>query len=143
MTPRRLLQNAPWILLVAVALSQIYLSRVRHLLNPAKGGGFGLFSTVDKLENRIFRARLIGQGPETPVGPESPSDVAACRAAMALPTEGRLRSAALRFLDKEYPPSVEGVRVEVWKTTFDPATREVRRVKDRELTVTRTHDRAD
>ena len=33
----------PSILLVAVALLQIYLAAVRQILTPAKGGGFGLF----------------------------------------------------------------------------------------------------
>ncbi len=45
----------PPILLVLVAATQIYLADVRDLLTPARGGGFGLFSTVDKLRHRHLR----------------------------------------------------------------------------------------
>ncbi len=43
----------PCVLLILVALSQIYITQTNGLLTPAKGGGFGMFSTVDKLNNRV------------------------------------------------------------------------------------------
>ena len=60
---RRTLLTAP-ALLVLTALGQVALTRAGPL-TPWKGGGFGLFSTVDKLENRILLAWI-----ETPDGDE-------------------------------------------------------------------------
>jgi hypothetical protein len=45
-------------LLVVVALAQMYTSHTRHL-TPWKGGGFGMFSTVDSTSARFFRLYLV------------------------------------------------------------------------------------
>ncbi len=130
--PRRVLWTAP-ALLVLTALAQIVLTRAGPL-TPWRGGGFGLFSTVDRLENRILLAWI-----ETPEG-DAPLRVEG-RAydeqnALAFPIDRHLRRVAER-----YAASLEsgtGVRVEVWKRTFDPSTGESRRV----LVASRTVPRA-
>lgn len=110
-------------LLVATALAQIVLTRAGPL-TPWRGGGFGLFSSVDKLENRILLAWI-----ETPEGDvplrlgESKHDE---QNALAFPIDRHVRRVAERYAATL--ESGTGVRVEVWKRTFDPSTGESRRV---------------
>jgi len=52
---RRSIERLPVLLLVAVALSQVVLARSQGLL-AWKGGGFGMFATVDGVELREVRA---------------------------------------------------------------------------------------
>jgi hypothetical protein len=49
---RLVILYTPSILLFLLACSQIILTHTKGDLNPDKGGGFGLFSTIDKLNNR-------------------------------------------------------------------------------------------
>jgi hypothetical protein len=88
---RRLLLYLPPVLLVAVAGTQITLSQTR-LLVPWKGGGFGMFSSVDREGNRIIRAFLIADGREQPVGLDTIDDDLArpIAQARACPTSARL-----------------------------------------------------
>jgi hypothetical protein len=106
-------------LLVLTALLQIPMARV-GTLNPAKGGGFGLFSTVDKLENRIVLAYL-----ETPAG-DRPVAIAfdeGVQRVASFPTErGIERLARALSASGTPPPDATGLRLEVWKRAFDPAT---------------------
>lgn len=116
-----------------MALLQIYLAHVRQILTPPKGGGFGLFSTVDRLETRVVRAYVIGEGWERPVALEASSE--SLPGTLSLPTEAALRSIARPLLTRSYPWPIVGVRVEVWKRDFDSASLRARRVKLRELTL--------
>ena len=107
-------------LLVLTALLQLALTHAGPL-SPAKGGGFGLFSTVDKLENRILLASL-----ETPDGDlaiavvgldDEILDVA------SFPSQRNLERFARRImLARTPPPNAKALRLEVWKRTFDPTT---------------------
>lgn len=63
--PSRLAWVAPAVLL-AVAGVQLAASQ-RHGLSPWKGGGFGMFATVDSPAARFLRIRLLGDGREVPV----------------------------------------------------------------------------
>lgn len=54
------------VLLCAIACLQIYLAMTKSL-SPWKGGGFGMFSTVDSPDARFLRIYLINGGEETPV----------------------------------------------------------------------------
>lgn len=54
------------ILLCAVACLQIFLAMTKSL-SPWKGGGFGMFSTVDSPDARFLRIYLINGGEETAV----------------------------------------------------------------------------
>jgi hypothetical protein len=123
----------PSILLIAVALLQIYLAAVRQILTPAKGGGFGLFSTVDKLETRDVRVYVVGETSERPIGLEALWGV--LPPAMSLPTDARLRAVARTVLTRRFEQPTVAVRVEVWKRDFDSASGIARRIKLRELTL--------
>jgi hypothetical protein len=130
---RRIARSAPAILLIAVALFQIYLAHVRQILTPAKGGGFGLFSTVDKLENRNFRAYMIGEVSERPI--ELEGLWGRLPRVLSLPTDAALRAIATTVLTRASGRSIVAVRVEVWKRDFDSTTGVARRIKLRELTL--------
>ena len=62
---RALVWSAP-LLLCAVACVQIYLA-LTNTLSPWKGGGFGMFSTVDSPDARFLRIYLINDNEETAV----------------------------------------------------------------------------
>ncbi len=136
---RRLWWYAPIILAILVALSQIYLARFQGL-TPAKGGGFGLFSTVDKLANRNLRAYLITEDREIPfaiaqsVPVSQPLRKPIYRAA-SLPSDRHLRVIIDDLLTKPYEVPIKGIRVEVWKRSFDAESLMALRVKVKEMTV--------
>ena len=128
-----LARSLPAALLIAVAVVQIDLAYVRQLLTPAKGGGFGLFSTIDKLETRSLRAYAIGETREQPITLEAlRSELPRAR---SLPSDAALDTIARTLLARSHPRPIVAVRVEVWKPDFDPASGRVRRVKVRELTL--------
>jgi hypothetical protein len=54
------------LLLCAIACLQIYLAMTKSL-SPWKGGGFGMFSTVDSPDSRFLRIYLINDNDETAV----------------------------------------------------------------------------
>lgn len=56
----------PCALLVSVALTQCYFARC-HGLTPWKGGGFGMFSTVDAGPHRRLVVRFVADGIESEV----------------------------------------------------------------------------
>lgn len=47
-------------MLITVAAGQLY-AATQHTLSPWKGGGFGMFSTVDSPGNRFVRCVLVGK----------------------------------------------------------------------------------
>ena len=112
----------PVILLVALALSQIYLVRTVSL-SPWAGGGFGMFSTPDAPGSRTVRAYVLTPGVkrEVPI-PDSLKD-AALRAA-AIPTDSRLTALALEIARVPTPERVppRAVLIEVWRAEYDPET---------------------
>lgn len=134
--PRRALRLAPVLLLILVGLSQHLIVHLGGLLTPAKGGGFGMFSTFDKLNNRHFYAYILHDGVQSRLVLQGSDPIAEeLKAAKALPTDRRLRSVAQKLVDEIDEMPIDGVRVEVWKRTFDTGTGWVRRVKVREVTV--------
>jgi hypothetical protein len=112
----------PVVLLIAVASSQIVLSRTSQL-SPWKGGGFGMFSSLDSGSFRFVR--LFAEAPERSEELElSPSleDLAA-RAAL-LPSDRRLERLARATVAREQRRGqpVASVRVEVWRNAFAPGS---------------------
>jgi hypothetical protein len=115
----------PWLrylapaLLVAVACTQLWAARATGL-SPWLGGGFGMFSTTDSWGRRHLHAWAISPGVrrEIDVPPE-----AGClaRAALALPTSGRLRGLAVA-LAADVARDVEAVEIQVWAPRFDRET---------------------
>ena len=81
----RLLRVAAPSVLVLVACLQLYLAHT-HNLSPWKGGGFSMFSAVDRSDRRIVRCYL-----ETPQGkvPAPVPDSDLRKRVRAMPTAGR------------------------------------------------------
>ena len=109
---------APAALLTVVAVAQIALSRHADL-TPWKGGGFGMFSTLD---HGAFRGvSVVVDGPERSETLEIPPslEVLAARAANC-PDEWLLRRLADEVAAREarYGRPVTRVTVDVWKTSF-------------------------
>lgn len=139
--------HAPALLLVAVAGIQLTTAHVADL-SPWKGGGFGMFSTVDRPENRLLSIELQTAGARfTAVVPESMERLA--QQARAVPSDRRLEVVAEAAFDRNWDdagspggvPLVEAlssgavsdgavvpnrVAVEVSRLRVDPATGEVR-----------------
>jgi hypothetical protein len=103
-----------------VALLQIHLVRAQDL-SPWKGGGFGMFSSTDAGRQRQLRVYLVEPERLREVAiPESLED-RAMRVA-ALPSPARLRDFAARVGTEVggLAPQLVAVRVELWRTRFDP-----------------------
>lgn len=115
----RLLALVPVTLLFLVAAVQLNLV-VHHELDPWKGGGFGMFSTIDNPSTRVLRVVAVTADGLVPL--EMPSAVyAAERSARALPSEERLGRVAERLLDRtELPEGTRALRVELWRLDFLP-----------------------
>lgn len=109
-------------LLLAVAVVQIPLAK-SWILTPWRGGGFGMFSTLDGSSFRPLRVYAVGDGWERRL--DLPSDLGGpAYAASCLPTDARLLDIAHRVAARLRPGRrpVLAIRVEVWKTAFDPDT---------------------
>ena len=127
----RWLPALPPLLLVAVACAQVVLVRQRAL-SPWKGGGFGMFSTLDARPFRYLRVTLAApQRSEELWIPESLEDAAA--AAEVLPTDAQLGRLAARIVERERSRGrpVTDVRIEVWRDEYErgslrPAARRMR-----------------
>ena len=109
-------------LLVATAVVQIALARTTDL-TAWKGGGFGMFSTLDHGAYR--RVAVVVDAPERSEAIEIPPslETAAARAA-ALPADWMLRALAegVAARERRYQRAVARVTVTVWRTDFDRAT---------------------
>lgn len=110
------------ILLVVLALSQIYLVKTASL-SPWAGGGFGMFSTPDAPRSRTVRAFVLTPGVRREVEIPDYLEDAALRAA-ALPTDSRLTALALGIARVQTPETAtpRAVVIEVWKAEYDPET---------------------
>lgn len=119
MTLARLL---PSVLLVIVAGTQIVLARTAGM-TPWKGGGFGMFSTLDHGAYRGVEAVI--EGPNRSEALEIPPSLEelAARAATC-PTDWLLRQLAERIVARErrYERSVSRVTLTAWRTEFDRVT---------------------
>jgi len=112
----------PAIMLTVVALAQIALARTTDL-TAWKGGGFGMFSTLDHGAYRTVDVLI--DGPERSEALEIPPslETAAARAA-ACPSDWLLRALAEGVVarEKRYERPVSRITVTVWRSEFDPAT---------------------
>jgi hypothetical protein len=108
--------------LALVAVVQIALAR-QALLSPWKGGGFGMFSTLDARPYRYVRVFVEGPGRSEELRlPGSLEEEAA--AAEILPTERMLGALARAVAARERAAGrpVEAVRVELWRAEYEPRT---------------------
>ena len=118
--------RAPWLeyipatLLVAVAASQLILAHTAEL-SPWVGGGFGMFASTDGRGARHLHVVELRTGIERELYPtEELADLV--RRARSLPTDGNLRALALALAEPSRRDESVSVRVEVWRTRFDPRT---------------------
>ena len=133
MTPwlRRWAPALPAAVLLVVAGGQMTVGRAWGL-SPWKGGGFGMFSTLDARPFRYVRVYLTApERSEELAIPASLEDAAA--AAEILPTDAQLERLALRIVERERSRdrAVAQVRIEVWRaefarTSLAPSTRLLR-----------------
>jgi hypothetical protein len=112
----------PPALLVVVGLSQMAASRLVHL-TPWKGGGFGMFSTLDHAAHRGLD--IVIDAPdrsEAIVVPASLEEDAA--RAIACPSDWLLRRLAEKVVARERRNgrTVSRVTLAVWGTDFDRLT---------------------
>jgi len=119
LTVARLLPSA---LLVIVAATQIVLART-VAMTPWKGGGFGMFSTLDHGAYRGVDAMV--EAPDRSEALEIPPSLEeiAARAANC-PADSLLRQLAEGIVARErrYDRNVSRVTLTAWRTEFDRAT---------------------
>ena len=116
----------PALLLVAVATTQIVLSRTAHL-SAWSGGGFGMFSTTDTPARRHLHAWAIRPGLRSEL--EIPADLEVpVRRALALPVASRLSPIAgtlARIEEEDGDPDaapLEAIVLQVFRVDYDKAT---------------------
>jgi hypothetical protein len=110
----------PALLLVGVAAHQIFLANTAGL-SPWSGGGFGMFSTTDAGATRHLHAFVMRPGIQRELRiPEALLEWK--RRVVTLPSDSNLRAFALELAElptPDYGPATT-VRVQVWRTEFDP-----------------------
>ena len=120
--PANYLPKIPAALLALVALAQIGLTRTVHL-TAWKGGGFGMFSTLD---HGAFRGvDVVVEGPERSEALEMPASLEEIEArAVNCPSAWLLRELAAAVAERErrHNRPVTLVKLSVWQTGFDRAT---------------------
>lgn len=112
----------PPIVLSLVAVTQMVLARTADI-TAWKGGGFGMFSTLD---HGAYRGvDVVVEGPERSEQMVIPASLeeAAARAA-ACPADWLLRRLAEGIVARErrYDRDVTRVTLTAWRTEFDPTT---------------------
>ncbi len=112
----------PAALMIAVAAVQIPLALTSDL-TPWKGGGFGMFSTLD---HGAFRGiDIIVSGPDRSETVEIPPSLEELAArAVTYPSDSMLRrlAGAVAAREQRYQRSVTQVKLTVWRTDFTPGT---------------------
>ncbi|MGI8982423.1 MAG: hypothetical protein ACR2FY_24590 [Pirellulaceae bacterium] len=100
------------------AVAALHLYRVSACgQTPWKGGGFGMFSTVDSEDNRFLRCRKVEQAKDVAVPVPRYLSREELRLRVA-PTSARLTLLAGLMAEHEQAPVV----VEVWQYRFDTRT---------------------
>ena len=112
----------PPALLVLVGVAQLLSVSMFHL-TPWKGGGFGMFSTLDHGAFRGIEIVVDGDDRSETIAIAPSLDLIAARAANC-PADWLLRRLAEDVVARErrYGRPVSQVQLTVWTTSFDPAT---------------------
>jgi hypothetical protein len=117
---RQVVIAAPTVLLLAVASTQMVLARTAHL-SPWKGGGFGMFASVDGLPFRWVRLYVFAAERSEEIAlPASLDDQA--RRVVTWPHRRSMERLARAVIARERrrQQPVETVRVEVWRAEVSP-----------------------
>jgi len=117
--------RATWVppaLLAAVAVLQIGLARTVHL-TPWKGGGFGMFATLDHGAYRGVDVVVEGTGRSEALEIPPSLEAAAARAANC-PSEWLLRNLArgVEARERRYEREVSRITLRAWRAEFDVDT---------------------
>jgi hypothetical protein len=131
----RWLAVVPALLLVAVAIVQIALA-LRGPLSPWKGGGFGMFASLDGGSFRTLR--VFVEAPERSEEILLPPSLRRLGAKVeAFPSDGMVARLAeeVAVREREAERRVSRVRVEVWRTEYAPRSLEPSRRMLRERTM--------
>jgi hypothetical protein len=112
----------PAAVLAAVATSQVVLTQ-HAALTPWKGGGFGMFSTLDHGAFRAVTVVIDGPGRSETLDMPPSLEVLAARAANC-PADWLLRRLAIGIAARErrYERPVTRITIRVWRTHFHPVT---------------------
>jgi hypothetical protein len=140
----RLAIAAPPLLLVTVAVTQMVLALTLHL-SPWKGGGFGMFASVDGLPFRSVRIEVsaVDRSEQLAV---PPSLTRLADAAATLPSRRSLERLADGVIARErrHGRAVDRVRVEVWRADYSSSLEAVwTRVAGLSVTANETAARVD
>jgi hypothetical protein len=118
---RRLVILAPTILLVIVASAQMMLARTAGL-SPWKGGGFGMFASVDGSPFRWARIYVsaIDRSEELAIPPSLEDQAHRVVTWPRRPAMEQLaRAVAAR--EQRYQRPVDTVRIEIWRADVSPS----------------------
>ena len=118
----RSLHRLPPVLLLLTFATQIVLVHTSGL-TPWKGGGFGMFSTLDHGAHR--RVSVVVEAPDRSEAVEiAPSLEEAEARAANCPADRLLTAlaAGIAARERRYDRPVSSVKVTVWRTGFDPVT---------------------
>lgn len=126
-------------ILIVVACVQLYNAHFKTL-SPWKGGGFGMFSTIDKPENRFLRAYFVtGQGEHPIEIPDSFEIRRLTTEIKSIPAKHRLLRLARKLANASNLPkevdTFNAVRVEVWRIKLEAQTGQLNAHKLMEATL--------
>ena len=112
----------PGALLAFMAALQIGLTHVTPL-SPWKGGGFGMFASLDGGSFRSVRAFIQASGRWQEIDPDPGLAESVGRAAL-FPSD-RMTARLARDIardERDYGHTVDAVRIQVWRIEFAPRT---------------------
>ena len=118
---RQLAILAPTVVLLTVAAAQMILARTADL-SPWKGGGFGMFASVDGLPFRWVRLYVFAPDRSEEIAVPASIEEQAHRVVTwphRRALEGLARAVIAREQRRQQP--VETVRVEVWRAEVSPS----------------------
>jgi hypothetical protein len=112
----------PALLLIVVALCQMVLAKTT-LLSPWKGGGFGMFSTIDGTTTRYFRVFVEAKDRSEELPIARSQEFAAGRAQL-FPSDALLIAfaRAIAARERRYNRPVTHVRLELWRAEYPPGS---------------------
>ncbi len=108
----------PAVILITIGLIQIVLTRTADL-SPWKGGGFGMFATIDGTASRDIRVFMEGErSEELEISPSQ--QVRAARTKL-FPSDFMFASLAkaVAIRERRYGRPVTTIRIEVWRGEFN------------------------
>jgi hypothetical protein len=118
---RRIVIAAPAVLLCLIAAAQMILAHTADL-SPWKGGGFGMFASIDSVPSRWVRLYVHAADRSEEIALPASLEDEADRVAAWPHRRALVRLAhAVAARERRHGRSVERVRIEVWRADVSPA----------------------